>query len=105
MDAPDAPGQAINVATGQRIRIADLARQLAHALGSALQPELTGESRAGDIRHCFADTARARDLLGFNARRSLTDGLPELADWVSRQQIDERGDNALRQLRKRGLVG
>ena len=105
MDAPDAPGHAINIATGQRIRIADLARQLAHALDSALQPELTGESRAGDIRHCFADTARARDMLRFSARRPLADGLPELAEWVSCQQIEERGDDALRQLRKRGLVG
>jgi dTDP-L-rhamnose 4-epimerase len=104
MGASDAPGHAINVATGQRIRIGELASELARALGSDLEPELTGEARAGDIRHCFADVTRARDLLGFEARRTLAEGLPELADWVSGQQVHERGDDALRQLRERGLV-
>ena len=35
--------------------------------GRTLEPEVTGEFRAGDIRHCFADTSRARELLGFEA--------------------------------------
>jgi dTDP-L-rhamnose 4-epimerase len=105
MDAPGAPGHSINVATGRRIRIADLARRLANTLGSSLEPELTGEFRAGDIRHCFADVGRARDLLGFEAARTLEEGLPELADWVARQQVDESGDEAVALLRERGLVG
>jgi dTDP-L-rhamnose 4-epimerase len=105
MDAPDAPGHALNIATGRRLRIADLARRLSGALGSDIEPNVTGEFRAGDIRHCFADVSLARELLGFEAMRSLDDGLPELAEWVARQQVDERGDEALAQLRERGLVG
>jgi dTDP-L-rhamnose 4-epimerase len=104
MEAPEAPGHAINVATGMRVRIADLARELARALGSGLEPEITGEFRVGDIRHCFADIGRARDLLGVSARVRLADGLPELAEWVGRQQVEERGDDAVRELRARGLV-
>jgi dTDP-L-rhamnose 4-epimerase len=104
MDAPDAPGHAINVATGRRVRILDLARALAEALGSDLEPEVTGEYRAGDLRHCIADTTRARTLLGFEATRELRDGLPELADWVGRQRVAERGDDAVAGLRARGLV-
>ena len=60
-------------------------RELAGALGSELEPEITGEFRAGDIRHCFADAAAARELLGFEARGRSTDGLPELVEWVARQ--------------------
>jgi dTDP-L-rhamnose 4-epimerase len=104
-DAPRATEHAINVATGRRLRIADLAREISRALGSDAEPEIAGEFRAGDIRHCFADTARARDLLGFEARRTLEDGLPELAEWVARQRVDERGDEALADLRAHGLVG
>ena len=104
-DAPKAVGHAINVATGRRLRIAELARAISGALGSDAEPEITGEFRAGDIRHCFADTSRARELLGFEARRTVEQGLPELADWVARQQIDERGDEALADLRAHGLVG
>lgn len=105
MDAPGAAGQAINVATGRRVRILDLAGRIALALGSDLEPELTGEFRAGDIRHCFADVSRARELLGFAARTTLDEGLPELAGWVARSVAPEHGDAALADLRSRGLVG
>ncbi len=105
MDAPAAPGHAINVATGRRVTIATLARELARALGSTLEPELTGEFRAGDIRHCFADTALARKLLGFEAEVELGHGIPVLARWVAREAVEEGGDAALQDLRSRGLVG
>jgi dTDP-L-rhamnose 4-epimerase len=105
MDAEHAPGSAINVATGRRMRIAELARHIADALGVEIDPEVTGEARAGDIRHCFADVRRARDVLGFDARRSFADGLPELAEWVAAQRVEEHGDNAVAELRARGLVG
>lgn len=105
LDATAAPGHAINVATGARVEIGELARDLASALDSELEPDVTGEYRSGDIRHCFADTARARELLGFEAERTLADGLPELAEWVARQTVDERGDEAVAELRERGLVG
>lgn len=105
MEAPRAAGHALNVATGSRLRIADLARALARALGRPeLEPEITGEFRSGDIRHCFADTRRAEELIGFTARRGLSEGLPELAEWVARQSVVERGDEALADLRRHGLV-
>jgi dTDP-L-rhamnose 4-epimerase len=104
MDAPSAPGCAINVATGQPVRVSELARMLAAALGSDLEPEVTGEARAGDIRHCFADVGRARELLGFEAGRALGEAIPELAAWVATQAVEERGDEALADLRARGLV-
>lgn len=104
MSAPGAPGHAINVAGGARVTVAELARRLAGALGSELEPQITGEHRAGDIRHCFADVTRARELLGFEASTTLEHGLPELAGWVASTGATERGDAALAGLRERGLV-
>jgi dTDP-L-rhamnose 4-epimerase len=104
MQAPAAPGHALNVATGRRVRILDLARLVAAALGSELEPDVTGEFRAGDIRHCFADVSRAREVLGFEATVTLESGLPELADWVAGQRVPDRGDEAVVDLRARGLV-
>ncbi len=66
---------------------------------------MTGEYRSGDIRHCFAETSLARDLLGFEAGTTLEQGLPELLDWVARQSVEERGEEALEGLRRAGLVG
>jgi dTDP-L-rhamnose 4-epimerase len=105
MDAPRAPGLAINVATGRQTEVAGLGRMIATALGSDLEPEIAGEARAGDIRHCFADVGLAREVLGFTAQQTLDQGIPELADWVSGQSVDERGEQALADLRARGLVG
>ena len=106
MDAPRAPGRAFNVCTGRRIRIAELASRLCGLLRPELEPEVTGEFRAGDIRHCFADPSRARELLGFEARVRIEDGLPELVEWVASQtDVVERGDEALEGLRRAGLVG
>jgi dTDP-L-rhamnose 4-epimerase len=105
MDSPGAAGHAINVGTGRQTRILDLAAEIGAALDSDLEPELTGEFRAGDIRHCVADTGRARELLGVEASVRLSDGLPELAEWVAGQTVEERGDQALADLRARNLVG
>ena len=106
MDTPAASGHAINVAAGRRIEILELARSLARELGREdLEPELPGEFRAGDIRHCLADTTRARKLLGFEAETELADGLPELAEWVAGQTVTERGDEAVAEMRARNLVG
>jgi dTDP-L-rhamnose 4-epimerase len=85
--------------------VAELAGTLAEALGRGdLGFEITDEYRAGDIRHCFADTSLAGELLGFRARRSLAGGLPKLAGWVARQTVRHRGDEALADLRHAGLV-
>ncbi len=56
---------------------------------------MPGEFRTGDIRHCLADTTRARELLGYEAETELADGLPELAEWVAGQTVTERGDEAV----------
>jgi dTDP-L-rhamnose 4-epimerase len=105
MDAPAAPGHAINVATGRRIEIGELASRLCELIAPELEPELTGEFRTGDLRHCFAATGRARELLGFEAEVRLEDALPGLAEWVAGQTVSERGDEAIAQLRSQGLIG
>ena len=82
------------------------ARRRRGARRPTLEPELTGEFRAGDIRHCLADTTRARELLGFEAPVEL---LPTACPswrrgWPSRR-VEERGDQALAEMRARNLVG
>jgi dTDP-L-rhamnose 4-epimerase len=105
LDHPGAPGRALNVASGDAVTVGELARRVAAALGSDLEPEITGEHRAGDVRHWLADPGLAAAAIGFRARRRLEDELPALAEWVSRQTVAERGDAALAELRLLGLVG
>ena len=98
------PRTAIDVGSGRPTTLLEVARLVARLTG-APEPKVTGEFRAGDIRHCFADTAKARELLGFEARVAFEDGLPELLEWVGGQVVEERGDEALESLRRAGLVG
>ena len=104
LEAPHAPGHAINVATGQPTSVLQLAEAIRDALGAKLDPQVTGRFRSGDVRHLIADTTRARELLGFEASRTLADGLPELAEWVIGQAVSERGEDALAELESLGLV-
>ena len=106
MDAEGAAGGVFNVAAGNRITIAELAETLAGLIAPELEPEISGEFRAGDIRHCYASTDAARAVLGFEAEIDLNAGLAELAEWVATQTVGgEAAADALADLRRRGLVG
>lgn len=104
MNAPGAEGRALNIASGVRMSVGELACRVSGALGGP-EPRVTGEFRAGDVRHWFADPALARRAMGFQAVRRLDDELPAFAEWVSRQTVGERSEPALAELRARGLVG
>lgn len=105
LEQRSAAGHVINVGSGKAYAIADIATMLAEAMGVPhLTPDIMGKARSGDIRNCFADIAKARELLGFEPRFRLEDTLDELADWVREAQAVDRGAEMKRQLEERGLV-
>jgi dTDP-L-rhamnose 4-epimerase len=67
-------------------------------------PEITGKYRVGDIRHCFADIAKAREILGYQPQVKLDDGLMELAAWLEGQAAVDRVAQASAELASRGLT-
>jgi dTDP-L-rhamnose 4-epimerase len=77
---------------------------LADGLGLDLEPEIVGQYRAGDIRHCYADPSIAQELLGFSSETSFEDGMRDLLDWLSGQEAVDRVDSALEALASRGLT-
>lgn len=97
-------GQVFNIGSGESRTIQSVARDLARCLDVSLEPDISGLARAGDIRHCFADTRLAKERLGFTARTGFVTGLTELAGWLERQDADDRTEMATHELRQRGLV-
>jgi dTDP-L-rhamnose 4-epimerase len=97
-------GRSVNVGSGESISVLELAGELARVLGKAIEPEITGKFRAGDIRHCFADVTLARDALGFVAEVPLGQGLAELASWLEGRTAPDRFDEAAAELAERGLT-
>lgn len=105
LEHPDAPGQVFNIGSGRDVSILQVADALAGAMGlPELTAEVMGKARTGDIRHCFADISLARDVLGFQPRRTFEDSLGALAEWVQAQEAEDRVHDARRELEQRGLV-
>jgi dTDP-L-rhamnose 4-epimerase len=105
MEQAPAAGHVLNIGSGQAYTIASVAEMLAGAMGRPdLPPDILGRARSGDIRHCYADISKARDLLGFRPERRLEDSLGELVDWIGGQTAIDRGAEMRRELETRGLV-
>jgi dTDP-L-rhamnose 4-epimerase len=77
----DAPATgAYNIASGTPRSVGTLAERLAEAAGSAApRPRVTGRFRLGDVRHVFAATRRAAEVLGFAATEDFDAGIDEVA--------------------------
>ena len=105
LEHPAAPGGIFNIGSGNSVSIREVAEMIAAAMGrSDLKPQILGKARTGDIRHCFADISHVQGTLGFEPRRTLRGSLGELANWVRRQQANDRAAEARRELEARGLV-
>ncbi|MGK2910031.1 MAG: NAD-dependent epimerase/dehydratase family protein, partial [Sphingobium sp.] len=105
LELPQAVGGTYNIGSGQDRSVNDVARELARAMGkNRIEPEIVGKARTGDIRHCFCDTTKARDDLGFQAHTDFGEGLAELAEWVAQQTASDRVEQARAELEARGLV-
>lgn len=73
--------QAINIGSGRRTTIREVASALAVAAG---RPDLTPiyrDPRTGDVPHSLADLTRARALLGYEPVKGLEDGLRDTFTW------------------------
>jgi dTDP-L-rhamnose 4-epimerase len=105
LDRPEADGQVFNIGSGEDRTVEEVALLQARAMGRPdLRPEIAGKARAGDIRHCIPDLTKARETLGYAAQEDFSEGLAELAEWVARQEAEDRVVEARKELEMRGLV-
>lgn len=104
LESDDAVGEAINLGTGRPTSVARVAEVIADGLQLDIEPVLNGQYRAGDIRHCVADSTRARALLGFEPLTSFEDGMGALVEWLAGQEAVDQVDDATAELLSRGLA-
>ena len=81
LTAPEPVRGAFNIASGSPHTVLEMARALATACGAPpeAEPVVTGEWRAGDVRHIVASPERAERALGFRAREDFAAGMTEFA--------------------------
>jgi len=105
LESPAAAGEVFNVGSGQSYSVLEIAQRMAAALDvDDIAAQVTGSYRVGDIRHCFADISRARQILGYEPHMEFEAGLLELASWLSGQQAFDRVAEANAELSIRGLT-
>lgn len=75
-------GEAVNVALGKAVSVGKIADHLLDILHAGdLAPELS-DPRPGDVVRHWADTTKARDLLGFESEVAIREGLERYVDWL-----------------------
>ena len=94
-DASEASGKVINVANGMRITLNQLLAELKDLTGKHDVEAEYLEPRVGDVRHSLADISMARELLGYESKVDLREGLQRTIDWWKSSRF-ARHDNAER---------
>ena len=80
-EAKDAAGKVINIANGERITLNQLLAELKELTGNHDVKVKYLEPRVGDVRHSLADISLARQLLNYESKVDLREGLQRTIDW------------------------
>lgn len=88
--AKEASGKVINVANGQRITLNQLLAELKDLTGRRDVTAEYREPRVGDVRHSLADITMARELLGYESKVGLREGLQRTIDWWKSSRFSHR---------------
>ncbi len=74
-------GEAFNFSNEIQVSVADLVREILNVAGRMdIEPEILGEAQH-EIRHQYLDATKAREMLGWSPRFSLSSGLTRTWDW------------------------
>ncbi len=85
LTAPDAPGHTMNLATGGRITLLELADKVNALLGTNIAPEFV-PARKGDIKHSRASIEKAADLLDYAPIVDFDTGLARTVEWFKNRK-------------------
>ncbi|MGE5518360.1 MAG: NAD-dependent epimerase/dehydratase family protein [Candidatus Dadabacteria bacterium] len=105
METPGAEYEVFNIGSGNAYTVREIAERMAMVMNKKeVTPEISGEYRVGDIRHCFSDISKAKAILNYEPQVSLEEGLIELAHWLKDQQAEDKVAQARNELTVRGLT-
>ena len=82
----DVTDEVCNVASGVETSLNDLATALLRVMESDLQPEYGPERKVNGVSRRLADTRKARQLLNFETRVPLEEGLRQMVAWWRKER-------------------
>lgn len=92
-----------NIGSGSPTTIGDLASAVVLHTRSRSQVSITGNTRLGDVRGLVADIAEAERTLGWRPQVSLEEGLAHYLDWALASTFEDRYEQSLEELKRKGL--
>ena len=106
LEKPGADYLPVNIGSGTRISILEIAKTLAKLTGKGIEPQVLDTGRTFDIRHCFADITRAKATLGYEPAVTFEQGMAELIEWAqsSPERPVDMFDKAMAELTQHGLL-
>ncbi len=109
LDLDSVPPRVLNIGSGVRTTLLEVVHALAAALGVEARFRVSGDFRAGDIRHACADLTALTAQLGMQEFIPLAEGVRGLTEWVREQSGGGLAGDAYRQsldeMRRAGLLG
>lgn len=97
--------ETLNVGSGERVAVKELAGETIDFFSSRSQVLISGAFRQGDIRHNVADLQKAHNLIGFEPKWRFIDGVRRFLAWVDSQEpTSNRYDFSLQEMRQRGVL-
>jgi UDP-glucose 4-epimerase len=93
--APDAAGQTIQLGTGHAVSVGEIVQLVGELMGKELHPVLD-EARVrpanSEVELLLSEPARARELLGWEPRVTLREGLEQTIEWIGLNARRYRAD-------------
>ncbi|MBE0470276.1 MAG: NAD-dependent epimerase/dehydratase family protein [Methyloprofundus sp.] len=106
LSKPSSRGEIFNIGTGEGTTVMDIAKILNEKLGGTSDIQVTGQFRAGDIRHAIASLTNSENNLGYTPTTSIAEGLTKLSAWVNSQQVMTDTYLAMEsEMKQKGIMG
>lgn len=86
LHAEKARGQTMNIGTGVQVSLLELYNHICNHLGID-RPPIHGPERAGDIRHSVADISLARELIEYDPKVGIEEGLKHTVEYFKNQHV------------------
>lgn len=96
--------ESFNIGYGKATTILHVANTLSSLMGMHIKPAVTQKFRKNDVKHCFADIAKAKKLLLWKPTVTLEEGLRELIDWSAKAPSEDLYEKAEHELKAKALL-
>ncbi|MCK4250319.1 SDR family oxidoreductase [candidate division WOR-3 bacterium] len=80
LDTNRADGKVMNIGSGNRISVNELAKNLRGIIGSSSEIDYA-DTQKGDAAHTLADVGLAKELIGYEPSVNIEEGLKRFVEW------------------------